>query len=133
MCSAKYQTTAPETPACSERWNWFITANHSGKWIVTSGYAVATEIGSKVEFVLRYAPDADDYAFVDAVLTTDGGARAVVRPGRPDVGTPRYELCGVFSSDDGHVEGKIKSIILTDGYTVLGLAHGSRSNEANLA
>jgi hypothetical protein len=133
MSSAKHQTSAPETPACAERWNWFISANYSGKWIVTSGYAAATDIGSKIEFVLRYAPDADDYAFVDVILTAEGGAKAMVRPGRPNSGTPSYELSGVLSSDDSHAEGKVKSIILTDGFTVLGLAHGSRSDEPNLA
>lgn len=123
----------PETPARAETWNWFISANYSGKWIITSGYAAATDIGSKIEFVLRYAPDADDYAFVDVVLAGDRGATAVVRPGRPDLGTPCYKLSGVLVSDDAHVEGKIKSIILTDGFTVLGLAHGSRSDEPTLA
>jgi hypothetical protein len=110
-----------------ERWNWFLSATFVGKWIITNGYAEVVSSQNKISAVLRFAPDADPHAYVDCKHNDAGDIDAVVKPFNPD--TPHYTLKGVINTGDH----KVTSIILTDGYTVIGLTKGPRADEANLA
>jgi hypothetical protein len=46
--------------------------------------------------------------------------------------TSTHNMRGCLNEDQ-NLEGKLTSIILTDGHTVLGLAQGARTDEGNLA
>ena len=113
-----------------DRWNWFLSANFSGKWIITNGYAEVTRSENQIRAVLRYSPDIPPYAHVEAKCDETGGIEAIVESSDPE--TPSYAVHGVLCLQSGQ-EGEVTSIVLTDGYTVLGLAHGRRSIESNLA
>src|SRR5262245_39112050 len=117
-------------PGVPERWNWFLAANFSGKWIVTNGYAEIISSESALTGVLRFTPDVEPYAYIEAALGSAGSVRAVVTPS--DSEAPAWNLEGRLHSDET-AEGPVISIILTDGYTVFGLAQGVRSDEQNLA
>ena len=114
-----------------ERWNWFLSANFEGKWIVTKGYAEVRHSEKDLMAVLRFSPDIEAYAFIEGVRDEKGNIKAVVKSS--DHKTPSYEVEDVSNTADNLPNGKVSSIILTDGHTVIGLAHGSRSDEENLA
>lgn len=111
-----------------ERWNWFLSVTLMGKWIITSGFAEVALSHKGITAVLRFAPDADPHAYVDCSHTENGDVEALVKPFDPD--TPPYPLKGVINVSDTH---KVTTLILTDGYTVIGLTKGPSSDESNLA
>ena len=108
------------------RWNWFISVNIGGKWIITDGHADVTNSGNSLKAILLHALDADPYACVGVQVVEDGGATAVVESFQE--GVPSYSLRGQLYMDD-----EALTLLLTDGCTVLGLARGKRSIEPNLA
>jgi hypothetical protein len=114
-----------------DRWNWFLSANFSGKWIVTNGYAEVSLVDKKLMAVLRYSPDTAAYAVIEGIADDAGQVKATVKS--YDTKTPSYDVKGVINTADNLPEGKVSTIVLTDGHTVIGLAHGARSLEENLA
>jgi hypothetical protein len=112
-----------------ERWNWFLSANLLGKWIIINGYAEVTRSDERILATLKISPDTPPHAYVDAKDDDDGTVQALVKS--PD--TPPYILRGQMYRDDASTENSAISLILTDGSTVLGLAKGSRTDESNLA
>ena len=112
----------------TDRWNWFLSADISGRWIVTSGYADVTMSGRTMQAVLQYAPDADPRAHVrrevDDADAEHGAMTAIVTGKEVDP----YTLRGNLYVGEG-----MMSVILTDGTTVLGLALGPESHKPNLA
>jgi hypothetical protein len=109
-----------------ERWNWFIAADASGRWITTNGYADVERSSSGFRATLLYTPDSEPCHVIEATLSDKGAVRAIVlSPGRD---TPAFELSGSVFAEEDHSA----MILLTDGTTVLGLAHGPDSGAGNL-
>jgi hypothetical protein len=113
-----------------QRWNWFLSANVSGKWILTNGRAEVVVNGTTLRATLRFSPDTDPYHLVDATVDSDGGVNALVSS--PPGGADPFRLMGRMESQSLGEEGEVTTVLLTDGFTVLGLAHGPRSDEGNL-
>jgi hypothetical protein len=110
-----------------ERWMWFESANASGKWIIVQGYAEVTRTGQSLNAVLRISSDTSPHYNVDATCSETGDIKAIVSGN-----VPTFELQGVENSGESR-QGKTTSIILTDGYTVIGLTNGPWSDQENLA
>lgn len=112
-----------------QRWNWFLSADFQGKWITTNGYAEVSFEKQSLTASLRFSPDTDVYQFVSANIS-DGFVSAHVTS--PDPDTPAYNLEGPLY-DGPKIDGvETKTVVLTDGSTILGLTYGPRSNENNL-
>ena len=118
-----------------ERWNWFLSANFLGKWIITTGYAEVACADNSIQATLKFPPDknneAINYAYIKATSDDDGMVHAIVKP--VNVDTPSYIVNGHIYQDKFPSEDWVTSMILTDGHTVLCFAKGPRSNEDNLA
>lgn len=112
------------------RWNWFISGNVCGKWIVCAGYTDMVVNADEIEGVLQFSADADPYATVKAKLKKHDIEALVISSTK---GTPDCSLTGRLYADFVGGSERVTSIVLTDGFTVLGLAHGSLVNEPNLA
>jgi hypothetical protein len=121
-------TPAPDAQA-SLRWNWFLSVNIHGKWIMTDGYAEIDQTATGLRAILRYAPDMDPYSYVDITETPDGQMRAVVTS--HDATCAPYELDGVRNVQVMVKGESVYSIILTDGFTILGLATGVWAEQGN--
>jgi hypothetical protein len=113
------------------RWNWFLSVNYAGKWIVTDGYADVSQSPSSFEAVLRYAPDADPHAHLEGEIDETGNVKLTVHSFRD--GVPSYPLQGQIRAEEIGQEGLVTSVILSNGYTVLGLAHSNKSAQPNLS
>jgi hypothetical protein len=113
-----------------QRWNWFLSANVSGKWILTNGYADVSVDGPRLRASLRFSSDTQPYHLVDATMDPDGSVDALISS--PASGPDPFRLLGHIESQSLSSEGEVTTLLLTDGFTVLGLAHGPRSDEGNL-
>ena len=107
------------------RWNWFLAADYEGQWITTAGYAEVTLRAGSLHAQLRYSPEVAVYQELAGPVGPDGAVRVVVRS--PDGGAPPFDLQGQVYRGSGTRAST--TILLTDGTTVLGLAHGPRSRE----
>ena len=112
------------------RWNWFLAADFEGKWITVSGFAEVLLDGSRFEGLLRLNADTGIYHRVVATIDEEGKVDAVVTS--PESGTPRFELRGELFECAATDGSSFRTLLLTDGTTVLGLTHGPRSSESNL-
>jgi hypothetical protein len=113
-----------------QRWNWFLAADASGRWVTTHGYADVERSGGSLEATLCYPGTATPYHLVSASLEADGEARAVVSsPGRD---TPPFHLRGRMFSGASTQAAQAATLLLTDGTTVLGITFGPQSNQPNL-
>jgi hypothetical protein len=113
-----------------QRWNWFLAADASGKWITTNGYAEVTLGATTLEASLRFSDDTEPYHLVSATVGPDGAVSAVVRS--PSSGSVPFELHGQLFAGAQAEAGRCTTVLLTDGTTVLGLAYGPSSHECNL-
>jgi hypothetical protein len=113
-----------------QRWNWFLAADFEGKWITVNGFAEVTLNESRFEGLLRLNADTGIYHRVAATIDEEGCVDAVVTS--PETGTAPFELRGELFERTAPSGTMYRTILLTDGTTVLGLTHGPRSNESNL-
>jgi hypothetical protein len=120
------------TPVRSSRhrWNWFLAADFEGKWITVNGFAEVLLDGSRFEALLRLNADTGIYHRVITTIDGEGKADAVVTS--PESGTLPFDLRGEFFERSGTDGSTFRTLLLTDGTTVLGLTHGPRSSESNL-
>ena len=114
-----------------QRWNWVLSADVSGRWMTTQGFAEVTITGETMHAILRFHNEDDDgiYHWVDATVEPNDDVDALVRSPNPDV--DNFPLGGrIFRGDmkDGVLP---MMMLLTDGTTVLSLAYGPNSNESN--
>jgi hypothetical protein len=116
-----------------ERWNWFLSANFLGKWIIVHGYAEVTQSDDIIRAILWCSSDVPHYAYVEVSDNIDGTVHALMRyrddPETPQ--TPPHTLQGKLYRDYVPTVNSAESIILTDGNIVLGLAKGPRSDDGN--
>lgn len=113
-----------------DRWNWFLAADFQGNWITTNGYADVPLDGEKLDASLWYSPDTEVYHHVSGTADSEFGIEALVlSPGRD---TASFGLQGCLYRGPVIDGVEAKTIILTDGTTVLGLSFGPRSRQANL-
>jgi hypothetical protein len=114
----------------ARRWNWFLAADFEGKWITANGFAEVLLDGLRFECLLRLSADTGIYHRVVATISEEGKASAVVES--PETGTAPFELNGELFERIAPDGTQCRTLLLTDGTTVLGLTHGPRSNEGNL-
>lgn len=113
-----------------DRWNWFLAADFQGNWITTNGYAEVSLESDKLDASLRHSPDTDVYHHVSGIVDSESGIEALVlSPGR-DIAS--FELQGCLYRGPVVDGVETKTIVLTDGSTVLGLSFGPCSGLANL-
>ncbi len=122
--------TVPAMKSDAQRWNWFLAADFEGKWITVNGFAEMRLNRERFEGVLRLDPFTGIYHRVAATIDEEGKVDAVVSS--PETGTPPFELRGEFFERTVADGTTYKTLLLTDGTTVLGLTHGPRSIENNL-
>lgn len=112
-------------------WNWVLSADSSGRWITTQGFAEVTQAGENLHMTLRFhGVDDDIYHWVDAILEADDDVEAIVRSPTPDV--DQFRLGGRIFRGDMKDGVQPVMMLLTDGTTVLSLAYGPNSNQGNL-
>ena len=115
----------------AERWNWFMTVNAQGKWISTAGHADVTMRPDLIEATLRLEPTVDPYHVVKIMESDKGETYAeITSPGEGR--SPPFYLKGLLNTCEMVAGKQVTSIILTDGFTVLGLAQGQWSGDANM-
>ncbi|MGG7607398.1 hypothetical protein [Massilia sp. BKSP1R2A-1] len=113
-----------------QRWNWVQSADLGGRWITTQGYAEVTLAGNKLHATLRFhAEDGSIYQSLEAILDEDG-VEATVRSSDPTVAP--FHLGGTIFQGDPRDGVEPMMMLLTDGTTVLSLAHGPHSDQGNL-
>ena len=61
-----------------QRWNWFLAADVSGKWITTHGYAEVEYSERSFEATLRYPDVETPYQHVSGIIEPNGQASATV-------------------------------------------------------
>jgi len=113
-----------------QRWNWFLAADLQGKWIITDGQAeVMQDADGKFSASLRITPETPVYHHLSCRILD--GNRVESKVTSPDRDVPSFELYGYLF--EGQTVGGVetKTIILTDGATVIGLCFGPRSHEKN--
>jgi hypothetical protein len=115
-----------------QRWNWVLSADMSGRWMTTQGFAEVTLAGETLRATLRFYNKGDDgiYHWVDATLDADNDVEAIVRSPNPEV--DEFRLAGTLFRGDMTDGVQSVMMLLTDGTTVLSLAYGPHSNEGNL-
>jgi hypothetical protein len=114
----------------TRRWNWFLAADFEGKWMTVNGFAEVRLDGSRFEGLLRLGADTGIYHRVVATIDDEGKGDGVVTS--PETGTPPFELRGELFERTATDGSSYRTLLLTDGTTVLGLTHGPRSSESNL-
>jgi hypothetical protein len=107
-----------------------LAADFEGRWITASGFAEVSLDRSRFEGVLRLSADAGIYHRVAATIDEEGRVDAAVTS--PETATAPFELRGELFERSGADGTTYRTVLLTDGTTVLGLTHGPRSNEDNL-
>lgn len=112
-----------------QRWNWFLSADVQGRWIITNGYADVEFNRPSFSASLRYSPDTEPYQYVVGVLNDQGVIEATVTS--PDKDIPSFALRGPLF-EDSRGQGASRTVLLTDGTTILGITFGPHSNEGNL-
>lgn len=111
-------------------WNWFIAADFQGNWITTNGYADVSLEGKKLDASLWYSRDTEVYHHVSGTVDSESGIEALVlSPGKD---TASFGLQGCLYTGPVVDGVETKTILLTDGTTVLGLSFGPRSGRPNL-
>lgn len=112
-----------------QRWNWFLSADIQGRWIITNGYADVDFNRPSFSASLRYSAETEPYQNVVGVLNDQGVIEATVTS--PDKDIPPYFLRGPLF-EDSQDQGAPRTVLLTDGTTILGITFGPHSNEDNL-
>lgn len=115
-----------------KHWNWVMSADIRGRWMTTGGYAEVELDEAGFRATLRYHPDNGGiYHWVEATIVGDDEVEAVVSSPNPD--TAAFRLGGTIfkGAPDNGIDPMM--ILLTDGTTVLSLAHGPCSHEGNYA
>ena len=113
-----------------ERWTWVMSVDIQGQWMTTEGYAEVQLGQGRIEARLCYSPELKPYQHMNGTVDEDGCV--VVELESPNGDAPKFGLQGMFFLGGEHNQGQAKSIVLTDGTTILGLAHGPRSHETEL-
>ena len=114
-----------------ERWNWFLSANALGRWIITHGYAEATQSDDIIRAFLWHSSDTPYFAYVEITDSVEGKITAAMKYYNPE--TPPHTLHGNLYRDDVLTANSAETIVLTDGAIILGLAKGPQSDEGNYA
>lgn len=113
-----------------QRWNWVMSVDMGGRWITTQGYAEVTLAGPSLRATLRFhAEDGGIYHWLEATLDEDG-VEATVRS--PDPASAPFQLGGTIFTGEPRDGVAPAMLLLTDGTTVLSLAHGPHSGQGNL-
>ena len=110
----------------STRWRWFLSADYEGRWITTEGYVDISVENDTYSGVLRTSPDADPLDSME--ISTEDGEVVKATMTSPGDDPMTYVLTGRAYMAETGSGGEVRSIILTDGSTVLGLALGPRSS-----
>jgi hypothetical protein len=114
----------------SQRWNWFLAADYMGTWIVTKGIADVTFTRTGIEAVLYLSSELAPYHIISATIGSDRAVEAKISS--PGLGRPQpFKLAGEVYFGEETDAGQSKSVLLTDGTTVLGLAFGRNSGKPN--
>jgi hypothetical protein len=113
-----------------QRWNWFLAADVSGKWITTNGYAEVASSPASLEATLRYYDVAAPYQYVSALIDANGQVSATVTSPSSDIAP--FRLAGQVFAKSGESILPATMMLLTDGRTVLGLTFGPNSHQDNL-
>jgi len=110
-------------------WNWVLSADAEGRWITTQGYADVEFSDFGFHATLRYnAGDEGIYHWLDGTIDEDS-IEVMARSPNPEVGA--FHLGGTIFRGEPNAGINPMMILLTDGTTVLSLAHGPRSHEGN--
>jgi hypothetical protein len=109
-----------------------LSADMSGRWMTTQGFAEVTLAGETLRATLRFYNKGDDgiYHWVDATLDADNDVEAIVRS--PNSEVDEFRLARTLFRGDMTDGVQSVMMLLTDGTTVLSLAYGPHSNEGNL-
>ncbi len=113
-----------------EPWNWFLSANHSGKWIIVWGHALIAKSAAGFAGVLYLPPD---FAYHSIKASYDKNEAVTVIEAEVSSSSREdtFWLRGREFAETLNDGNTVKTIILTDGITVLGLANGTLSQEPN--
>jgi hypothetical protein len=111
-----------------ERWTWVMSVDIQGRWMTTEGYAEVQIGQGRVEGRLCYSPEVEPYQHMTGTIGEDGCV--VVELESPGGHAPRFGLQGTFFVGEKDDQCQAKSMVLTDGTTVLALAHGPRTHDS---
>ena len=109
----------------STRWRWFLAADLEGRWVTTEGYVDIQIEDDVYRGTLRTSPDADPLDSLE--ISADDGEVLKAKMTSPGDDPMSYDLVGRAYIGESAGGNEVRSIILTDGSTVLGLALGPRS------
>lgn len=111
------------------RWTWFMASDYEGEWITTQGNADVSESRRTLKAVLRYGDETKAYQRIEAKIKEGNAISATVTPCDREPRT--YELMGRLFEGVVKNGAITRTILLTDGTTVIGLAYGPRSSEVS--
>lgn len=113
-----------------ERWNWFLSANHNGKWVIVWGHALISKKTEGFAGVLYMSPDfayhniKANYEKNEAISVIEAEVSSLSEDST-------FFIRGREFSETLNDGGVVTTVVLTDGITVLGLANGPLSHEQN--
>jgi hypothetical protein len=108
----------------------FLAADYMGTWIVTKGIADVTFTRTGMEAVLYLSSELAPYHIISPTIGSDRAVEAKISS--PGLGRPQpFKLAGEVYFGEQTDAGQSKSVLLTDGTTVLGLAFGRNSGKPN--
>ena len=107
-----------------KQWNWVLSADLNGRWITTDGIAAVDIQGETIAAELSSDTDSPVSHKIEGSLTGDKVESVVHSPGS---GLDDFNLSGWYfeSGDD-------KTLVLTDGSTILGITSGPDSGKKNI-
>ena len=111
-----------------QTWSWFLSADIEGRWIVITGHAevVFCRPTFAAKLLLSSDPSLEPYHLLDGMM--EDGILEVTVSGR-DIA--QFSLSGPLF-EDSDAENSSRTVLLTDGSTVIGLTFGPRSHERDL-
>jgi hypothetical protein len=113
-----------------QRWNWVMSADVGGRFITTQGYAEVELDELSVHATLRYGSGVNGvYHWLEGSLDS-GDLQVTVRSRAPEAAA--FQLGGTVFRGEPDRGIRPMMILLTDGATVLSLAHGPHSHMDNL-
>jgi len=107
------------------RWHWFMAVDFEGRWTTLDGFVDLSVIDDVYEGSLMTSEDVDPLDHVSISSASGEELVAVMTP--PDSQTAPYKLHGTPFIGENKSGDECRSMILTDGSTVLGLTLGPRS------
>ena len=104
----------------STKWKWFLAANAQGRWLITEGFAIARIGSGTFEATLVFSADTEPYMTLNGTVDSDGFVEA--EGVSSNTAVPDIHLRGAYSIEKDPSGKVTHSIVLSDGWTVVGIA-----------